>query len=168
MTYSTIVNQAAIYYQVNIDEINFLPISVLLCSVLFSLSAMYVLDKRSLKLGLRLGSSLIVIGYLLRIISKTCPFVDKRRYVFSLFGHAFVGCGLPFVIFTPSKIGLDWFPENQRLCITTIVTVSYLSGLIFSDLVAQRIINLGYDITDVVSKCLTEMCLISLKKYEIF
>ena len=96
MSYSTIVNRAALYYQVSVDEINFLPISVLLCSVLFSLFAMYVLDKRSLKIGLRWGSALIVIGYLLRITPKVCPFVDKRRYIFSLFGHCFVGCGLPF------------------------------------------------------------------------
>lgn len=87
MSYSTIVNKTAIYYDVNVDEINFLPISVLLCSVLFSLFAMYVLDKRSLKIGLRLGSSLIVIGYLLRVTPKLCSFVDKRRYAFSLLGH---------------------------------------------------------------------------------
>lgn len=87
MSYSTIVNKTAIYYGVNVDEIDFLPISVLLCSVLFSLSAMYMLDKRSLKIGLRLGSSLIVIGYLLRVLSKLCPFIDQRRYSFALLGH---------------------------------------------------------------------------------
>lgn len=94
MSYSTIVDKTAIYYDVNVDEINFLPISVLLCSVLFSLFAMYVLDKRSLKIGLRLGSSLIVIGYLLRVTPKLCSFVDHRRYAFALLGHCEFWCSL--------------------------------------------------------------------------
>jgi len=149
MSYSTIVNHASIYYNVNVDLINFLPISVLICSILFSIVAMYTLDKQNLKLGLRLGCSLIVFGYLLRIMPEFHSFFYDKRYLFSLFGHCFVGFGLPFVIFTPSKVAEHWFSDSQRLTVTTIVSVSYLSGLLFSDLLNERILSKGFNISEV-------------------
>lgn len=87
-----------------------------------------------------------MLGYFLRAIPVLLNTSANFKFYLALCGHFLLGFGIPFISFTPSKVALLWFSEQQSLIAITMISMGNLIGLMVSYLLVENLLRLGYDI----------------------
>lgn len=139
--------EAATFYTVSHNHMAIVTYMFFVTVVVLGLFAMWVLDTKSLKFGIRVGAILIFIGCLVKAIS-VLEYVRPRSsshsklpYYLTLAGQLIAGCGQPFIQFTPSKVAEHWFPEHQRVLATTVVGMGTPIGLAIGSIAPPYIVR---------------------------
>eukprot|EP01119_Soliformovum_irregulare_P011933 TRINITY_DN3057_c0_g2_i1.p1 TRINITY_DN3057_c0_g2~~TRINITY_DN3057_c0_g2_i1.p1 ORF type:complete len:486 (+),score=149.16 TRINITY_DN3057_c0_g2_i1:29-1486(+) len=117
ITFSPISDQVQSRYSVSITSVNMLSLIFLILYIVFFLPSSWCLDRKGLRFGLIIGSSLTIIGAAIR------PF-GQWGFGLVFFGQAICGIGQPFLLSAAPKLAQNWFPDHQRALATTIASVA--------------------------------------------
>ena len=104
---------------------------------------------------LLLGGWLNVIGLVIRYISAVHKIVPKEySFAIVLVGQSICAISQPFLLFAPTKLAAQWFPDNHRAIANTIGSTSNPLGLLVAFAVCPLIVKNDGDIPNLVSaKC---------------
>ena len=148
VAFASVAKVGAEYYEVTGPEVDLIPmISYGLC-VPFCLLAVYLVERRGLRLGLVLGSWLTAVGGALCCLA-TLPGVwggqlwwsKRTAFLLTVFGQALTGMGCPFISCVPTKVSQNWFSERERTVATLILGMSNPLGLVLGQLLTPLLVS---------------------------
>ena len=148
VSFASVAKQGAEYYQVTGPVVDLIPmISYGLC-VPFCLLAVYIVERRGLRLGLTIGSWLTAVGGGLCCLA-TLPGVwggqlwwsRYHAFVITVLGQALTGMGCPFISCVPTKVSQNWFGESERTIATLVLGMSNPLGLVLGQLITPLLVT---------------------------
>ncbi|XP_072026670.1 solute carrier family 49 member A3-like isoform X2 [Amphiura filiformis] len=150
ITVAPVADKAAAYFGVSLEQINWL-------SIIFGLGipvgfiASWVLDTYGLRTGLLLGAWLNIIGLVIRYISSVHKIIPSD-YSFSvvIVGQSICAIAQPFLLFAPTKLAAQWFPDNHRAIANTIGSTSNPFGLLVAFALCSVIVKNDGDIPNLL------------------
>lgn len=98
---------------VTASEINELSSQFMYIYIYFIFPALYILHRYGLKVGLRIGASLNMIGSIIRFLGVG----DYKTVFYGTFFNSLAQC---FILSLPPKIASDWFREHERATATSV------------------------------------------------
>jgi hypothetical protein len=97
-----IANKLALLYDQSTKVVNLATILSFIIFALINIPINYVLDKKGIKFGYRIGMGLYLIGmFFVCLVNASFPLV--------IFGYLIFTFGQPFILNTPAKISTYWF-----------------------------------------------------------
>lgn len=156
-------DEAKVYYSISGREIDVFAFMFLVTVVVLGPVAMWTLDHKGLKFGLRIGAALLFAGMLVRgtATSLAGAIGHRASFVVSVIGQVIAGCGQPFVQFTPSKVAESWFSDSQRLMATTAVGMSTPVGLAIGSITPPLIVDFNVQRIELLTWLLAVPCAVS-------
>ncbi|XP_019410760.1 PREDICTED: major facilitator superfamily domain-containing protein 7 [Crocodylus porosus] len=147
LTFAPVADQAAVYFNVSLDTINWLSVLYLLISIPFGLVATWLLDTAGLKCTIILSAWLNMIGCVIRAFSiMNYPRNGIIGSFFLFAGQSLCALAQPLIIFSPTKLAALWFPDHQRAIANTISSMSNPLGMLIANLVSPALVSEGKDI----------------------
>ena len=142
LTFASIVKFAADFYDVTINELNYLTIIFFIGSVVGALPAMFVLDSLSLRAAVWIGAILNFIGTIIRLISVFLPTsVPYLGFGVAMFSQFIISLAQSYFLYAPPKVASVWFSEGERVVANTITSLSNVVGIAVSMLLAPGIVT---------------------------
>ena len=148
VAFASVAKVGAEYYGVTGPEVDLIPmISYGLC-VPFCLLAVYIVERRGLRLGLTLGAWLTAVGGALCCLA-TLPGVwggqlwwsRHTAFLLTVLGQALTGLGCPFISCLPTKVSQNWFSEGERTIATLVLGMSNPLGLVLGQLLTPLLVS---------------------------
>lgn len=129
-TLSSVSTTLMSVYKISESSILYLNSSYTLYYIFFNFSANYCIDKLGVRKSLIFGLSLTVIGAWLRtgIDSKISSLI---------FGQTIMAIAGPFIANCITKVSNQWFSQENRIKMTSLMSSSYMFGLGFGFLLTS-------------------------------
>lgn len=112
------------FYHLNNIQVDLLSIIFMIVYIVSSYPCSWLIDKKSIRLGLSLSACSLTIGAILKIFI----YVDIS---FAYIGQFFASLLQPAILNSTSKIAAIWFSAKWRVLVTSICCVSNTIGVIF-------------------------------------
>merc|ERR1711892_104758 len=119
----------------------------------FIFVALYTVNKIGLKWCIRLGSCIVFLGSMIRVVA-TFPGLEQKilpatKFYLVLVGQCIVCIGHPFIMVLITKVSQAWFAESERLLSTASMAITPTLANIFASLVspvvvADQVTNIKY------------------------
>lgn len=139
MSFSSIADSTAKYFDVDQMQVNWLSIVFMVATIVIGVGVMWILDHCGLRTTLLIAAWLNVFGSVGRIISilLTC---HECRYAILLTSQTVCACAQPFVMFSPTKLAAQWFPERQRTFANMIASTANPVGIMLGSILSAVIV----------------------------
>lgn len=139
MSFSSIADSAAKYFDIDQMQVNWLSIVFMVATIIIGVGAMWILDHCGLRTTLLIAAWLNVFGSVGRVISTvlTC---HQCTYAILLTSQTVCACAQPFVMFCPSKLSAQWFPERQRTFANMIASTANPVGIMLGSILSAVIV----------------------------
>ncbi len=125
ITFAPITSEAVKFYDVPALQIDLLSLIFMIVYVFVSIPASYVIDTRGIRLGIGIGAALLgIFGFLKGLCGSNYEMV-----VVSQIG---IAIGQPFVLNAVTKVGVRWFPLQERATQAGIGVLAQFVGIIFA------------------------------------
>ena len=142
LTFASIVKFSADFYNVTINELNYLTVIFFIGSVVGALPAMFVLDSLSLRSAVWIGAILNLIGTIIRFVSVFLPTsVPYLGFGVAMFSQFIISLAQSYFLYAPPKVASVWFSEGERVIANTITSLSNVVGIAVSMLLAPGIVT---------------------------
>ncbi|MHA1323959.1 MAG: MFS transporter [Candidatus Helarchaeota archaeon] len=136
INFASISSEAATYYHVTTDEIDFLSLIFMIVYIGMAIPSAWVIDTKGYKLGASIGAILTGTFGLLRIFAGP-------DYTLVFIFQAGIAFGQPFVMNAISKLSAQWFPEGERAVATGLGTMALFIGIFFGMLLPPLLYSGG-------------------------
>ncbi len=128
LTHAPIARAAQVYYEgqfnpQSIFNIDFLAMSFMLFSILFSLPASYVIDTYGIKIGVSFGAALAGVAALTKGIFGA-------NFTIVLISQIVLAIAQPFIINAVTAVTVRWFPLKERGLAAGFATLAQYLGII--------------------------------------
>ncbi|XP_066576327.1 solute carrier family 49 member A3 isoform X2 [Amia ocellicauda] len=142
LSFAPVADQTAQYFNVTLDQINWLSLIYMVVAIPVSFGTTWMLDTLGLKTSLILSSWLNMTGSILRFISILSKYPTWLMfYPLLMFGQTLCALAQPLVIFSPTKMAALWFPEHQRATANMIASMSNPLGILFANILSPLIVK---------------------------
>ncbi|KAI8052134.1 major facilitator superfamily domain-containing protein, partial [Syncephalis plumigaleata] len=141
ITYSSIANIGASYFNVSLTSTNMLNLIFYVCYIVVSIPSAFVIDRYGIKAGLLCGTIGNLAGGWLRYLAVVIPMSAHARYGVTMLGHVIAGIAQPFVLNIPTKFAATWFPENGRAIANMISTAANPVGIAVGSVVVPLMVK---------------------------
>jgi len=145
ISFGPVASQAAEYYGVTGSMIDLFPIIGMTINMPGMFIAVYCIDRFGIKVGLRWGSTCLMIGAALRCLS-TFPLYEEKiarntKFWLTFLGQSIIALGHPFLITMSTKISQVWFAEKERIVSTAAMAGAPALGAAIGSGVTPFIVN---------------------------
>jgi FLVCR family MFS transporter 7 len=147
ITYSSIANIGASYFNVSLTTTNMLNLIFYICYILASIPSAFVIDRHGIKASLLCGTIGNLVGGWLRYLAVVIPMSAHSRYGVTMLGHVIAGIAQPFVLNIPTKFAATWFPEDGRAIANTISTAANPVGIAVGSMVVPLMVKNEEDLS---------------------
>ncbi|WP_373897584.1 MFS transporter [Haloimpatiens sp. FM7315] len=134
LTFAPIAEAAQKFYNVSSLKIDFLSLIFMIVFILACVPASYVIDTYGIRIGVGIGAVFTLVFALMKGLGG-----DSYEVV------CVAQCGLafaqPFIINAVTKVGVKWFPINERATEAGIVSLCQYLGIIFAMMVTPQIVK---------------------------
>ncbi|KAA0184256.1 Feline leukemia virus subgroup C receptor [Fasciolopsis buskii] len=148
ISFAPIADHFLAYYSTNEQFLNWVQLIFPITTVLLGLPAAFLVDRFGVRFVLVASVTVNLLCGLLRVMSSIAslnPFVGHRLALI-IIGQLVASLAQPLCMFTPAKLALDWFPENQRTIANTIGSLGNAVGVLVGSAVAPLIVQRPEDI----------------------
>ncbi|GAB6023433.1 hypothetical protein CHUAL_008215 [Chamberlinius hualienensis] len=131
MSFPSIANIAAVYYNVDLDAVNWLTDVTYLVYVACIFPGMWLLNTYGMLPVVYVVNGCAIIGGGIRLFG-TFEFVPNvYRFPITMVGQIIASITFPLLMLLPTQISQSWFPDGQRAMSTSITSMStYIGGMI--------------------------------------
>jgi len=116
------------FYHLTYLEVDMLSLIFMFLYICTSFPCSWLIDNKSVRLGLSLSALFLIIGSILKIFINT-------HIAFAYVGQILTALFQPAILNSPAKIAATWFNEKQRVLITSICCLSNTIGVMFGYIV---------------------------------
>ncbi|GAB6023436.1 Major facilitator super domain-containing protein 7, variant 3 [Chamberlinius hualienensis] len=130
-SFPSVANISASYFKVSFNAVNWLTQVFYLMYVIGTIPAMWLLKAYGIRIVIYAISASGALGASIRLFG-TFEFVPSNyRFTVTIIGQTISGLTFPLLMVLPTQISQSWFPDNQRVIITLVTTLTaYLGSLI--------------------------------------
>ncbi|GAB6023437.1 hypothetical protein CHUAL_008217 [Chamberlinius hualienensis] len=131
MSFPSIANIAAVYYNVDLDAVNWLTDVTYLVHFACIFPGMWLLNTYGMLPVVYIVNGCAIIGGGIRLFG-TFEFVPNvYRFPITMVGQIIASITFPLLMLLPTHISQSWFPDRQRAMSTSITSMStYIGGMI--------------------------------------
>ena len=125
LTFASISTAAQDFYSASPLQIDFLSMIYMIVFIVLSIPASYIIDTYGLKKGLTIGAILTGVFSLIKAV-----FADN--YMVVAIAQTGLAAAQPFILNAVTKIGAQWFPQNERATVAGIGSLAQYVGIIIA------------------------------------
>uniref|UniRef100_A0A0K0D3R5 MFS domain-containing protein n=1 Tax=Angiostrongylus cantonensis TaxID=6313 RepID=A0A0K0D3R5_ANGCA len=140
ITYSSITFYTNEFYD-NTNAALFFNVIFLALSIPVGLLACWWTDRFGLRSAYHIGAWANFIGNVIRFAGSGEWVSKNMRFPLSFTGQIVAAFAQPFVMFLPTKLAANWFPQDQRAIANTLSSMSNPVGIAVMYSVAPLIVN---------------------------
>jgi len=145
VSFAPVAPTAAEYYQVSGDMIDLFPLVGLGVNVPGLLLALFFMERYGIKVGMRLGSTCLMCGAIVRGLSTFPAYEDKidpkTKFWLTFSGQIVIALGHPFLMTVCTKVSQAWFAEKERLISTAAMSGSGALGGMIGSVISPIIVR---------------------------
>jgi len=123
--FASIVTEAKEFYNVPAIKIDFLALIFLLVYIFVSIPASYIIDSWGMRVGVSIGVVLMGVFGLMKGIYGT-------EYKMLLIAQTGLAVGQPFINNAITKVGVRWFPLQERATAAGLCMLSQIMGMLLA------------------------------------
>ena len=128
VTFASCAAKFGKFYHLDNLEVDILSLIFMALYLITSYPCSWIIDKKSMRLGLNISAGLLILGAFLKIFINT-------SIAFAYIGQIFTALFQPAILNSPAKIAATWFNEKWRVLITSICCLSNTIGVMFGYIV---------------------------------
>ena len=144
LTFAPIAKAAQAVYGVSALQVDFFSIIFLAVFVIFCIPASYVIDTFGIRIGVGIGAVLAGVFGLMKGVYAT-------NYIMVCIAQTGLALAQPFIINSPTKVAVRWFPIHERATATGVGMLSQFLGMIIVMIATPYLISVdaggGYHIS---------------------
>lgn len=137
LTFASVASIAQKVYKVSSFQIDSLSMIFMIVFVIACIPASYIIDKFGIRIGIGIGAILTGIFGLLKGI-----YAENYNVIF--FAQFGLAVAQPFILNATTKIGVNWFPIDERAAQAGISSLSQYLGIIFAMVVTPLLVTYTY------------------------
>lgn len=134
LTFASIANISQSVYKVSSFKIDFLSMIFMIVYVIVSIPESYIIDKYGIRVGIGIGAILTGVFGLMKGV-----YADN--YTIVCIAQTGLAIAQPFIINSMTKVGVNWFPINERATEAGIVSICQYLGIIFAMIVTPLLVT---------------------------
>ncbi|MCJ1439309.1 hypothetical protein MMC27_008701 [Xylographa pallens] len=147
LSYASVANTAATFYQTTPIIINWLSTAFLFAFLVATPITLYALHKSGPRLSIIVASILILLGNWIRYGgTRSSP----PRFGVTMFGQILIGLAQPFVLSAPTCYSDLWFSPRGRVSATAIASLANSFGGALGQLISPLFVNSPSDVPDMI------------------
>ncbi|MCP4623177.1 MAG: major facilitator superfamily domain-containing protein 7 [bacterium] len=147
ITFAPIAKAAQTVYGVSPLQIDFLSMVFMLMYLVVCIPASYIIDTYGIRIGLGIGAVLAGIFGLMKG-------VFGGDYMMVCIAQTGLAVAQPFILNSITKVGIRWFPINERATVAGVSALAQYIGIIAAMIVTPYLITRdaagGYDISNML------------------
>ena len=147
LSFAPIAKAAQSVYDVSALQIDFFSIIYLAVFVIFCIPASYVIDTFGIRIGISIGAILAGVFGLMKGLFAT-------DYIMVCIAQTGLALSQPFIINSPTKVAVRWFPITERATAGGIGLLAQFLGMIVAMVVTPYLISMDaqgvYSISDML------------------
>lgn len=134
LTFASISSVAQVYYDVSVLQIDFLSMIYMIVFIVLSIPASYIIDTYGLKKGLTIGAVLTGVFSVIKALFAT-------DYLIVAIAQTGLAAAQPFILNAVTKVGAQWFPQDERATVAGIGSLAQYVGIIIALAITPLLIN---------------------------
>lgn len=134
LTFASIASIAQSVYKVSSFQIDSLSIVFMVVFIIMCVPASHIIDKYGLKIGIGIGAILMGIFSIVKGIYSD-------NYTAILIAQIGLSVAQPFILNATTKIGVNWFPIDERAAQAGISSLFQYLGIIFAMVVTPLLVK---------------------------
>lgn len=134
LTFASVADIAKSVYKVSSFQIDFLSMIYMIAYIIVCIPESYIIDTYGTRIGISIGAVLTGVFGLMKGI-----YADN--YTMVCIAQVGLAVAQPFIINSMTKIGVNWFPINERATEAGIVSLCQYLGIIFAMIVTPLIVT---------------------------
>ena len=138
LTFASIASEAQSFYGVSALHIDFFSIIYMVVFIIVSLPASYIIDTYGLKTGLLIGAVMTGLFGLMKSFFA-------ESYILVAIAQTGLATAQPFILNAVTKIGANWFPQNERASIAGLGSLAQYIAIIIALAITPLLIKSGED-----------------------
>ena len=125
ITFAPITSEAVIFYNVSPLQIDLLSLIFMIVYLFVSFPASYIIDTWGIRIGIGIGAILMgIFGFMKGFYGNS--------YNMVVLAQIGIACGQPFVLNSVTKVGVRWFPLQERATQAGISILAQFVGIIIA------------------------------------
>ena len=125
ITFAPITSEAVSFYHVPALQIDLLSLIFMIVYIFVSFPASYIIDTWGIRIGIGIGAALLgVFGFMKGFCGSS--------YTMVVIAQIGIAIGQPFVLNSVTKVGVRWFPLNERATQAGISVLAQFVGIILA------------------------------------
>lgn len=133
LTFASISTAAQDFYKATPFQIDFLSMIYMIVFIVLSIPASYIIDTYGLKKGLTIGAILTGVFSLMKM-----SFAEN--YMMVAIAQTGLAAAQPFILNAVTKVGAQWFSQNERATVAGIGSLAQYVGIIIALAITPMII----------------------------
>ncbi|THD22757.1 hypothetical protein D915_006690 [Fasciola hepatica] len=148
ISFAPVADHFVAFYSTNEQFLNWALLIFPITTVLFGLPATFLVDYFGVRFVILASVTMNLLCGLLRVMSSMAflsSFVGGRLALI-IVGQLIASFAQPLCMFTPVKLALDWFPENQHTIANTLGSLGNTVGILIGSAIAPLLVQRPQDI----------------------